>query len=113
MCIRDRFDEEAVASYLRHFADPATVHASCEDYRAAASVDLEHDEADAVAGRTVACPLLAIWGAHGFVGNRYDVLAVWRDYATDVRGRAVHSGHFPAEEAPDETAGMLRDFLGG
>ena len=66
-----------------------------------------------MAGRTVACPLLAIWGAHGFVGNRYDVLAVWRDYATDVRGRAVHSGHFPAEEAPDETAGMLRDFLGG
>ncbi len=107
------FDAQAVAEYLRHFADPATVHASCEDYRAAASVDLEHDGADAVGGRRVGCPLLALWGAHGFVGSRYDVLEVWRDYAADVRGQAVDSGHFPAEEAPGETVGLLRDFLRG
>ncbi len=105
------FDERAVDEYVRHFTDPATVHASCEDYRAAASVDLDHDALDAAAGRRVECPLLAIWGAHGFVGSRYDVLGVWREYAADVRGQAVDSGHFPPEEAPDETVALLRAFL--
>ncbi len=105
-----RFDEDAVAEYVRCF-DPAGVHASCEDYRAALTVDLEHDDADAAAGRRVGCPLLVLWGAEGFVGRAYDVLDVWRRYADDVRGRAVPGGHFVPEEAPAATLAELRRFL--
>ncbi len=107
-----RFDDAALAEYLRAFADPATVHASCEDYRAGATVDLEHDAVDRDAGRRVACPLLAIWGTRGFVARRYDPLAVWRDYASGpVTGVGVESGHFMAEEAPEETLAALLPFL--
>ncbi|MFI0358012.1 alpha/beta fold hydrolase [Actinomadura sp. 9N407] len=105
------FAPEAVAEYVRCFSDPATIHASCEDYRAAATIDLEHDDADAAAGRRVECPVLALWGSRGFVGGHYDVVAVWRDYAADVQGTSVDSGHFPAEEAPDATTRALTDFL--
>ncbi|HMQ32406.1 MAG TPA: alpha/beta hydrolase [Chloroflexaceae bacterium] len=104
------FTAEAVAEYTRCFSDPAAIHASCEDYRAAATVDLEHDEADL--GRKIACPLLALWGSKSFIGRRYDVLAVWRERAADVRGRALPSGHFLAEEAPDETYAELAAFFG-
>jgi haloacetate dehalogenase len=102
----------AMAEYLRCFCTPAAVHASCEDYRAGASIDLEHDDADVAAGRRVACPLLAIWGAAGRIGRLYDVLGTWREVADDVRGTAVPGGHFPAEEAPEETLAELRAFLG-
>ena len=105
------FDEAALAEYVRCFADPAAISASCEDYRAAASVDLEHDDADAAAGRKVDCPLLALWGARGFVGGHYDVLAAWREYATDVRGRGLPSDHYVPEEAPEETVAALEEFL--
>ena len=105
----DRFAPEAIAEYQRCFADPTTIHAGCEDYRAAASIDLEHDEADL--DRRVACPLLAVWGEHGRLPPLHDVLATWRARAGDVRGGAVPSGHFVAEEAPDETAKALLDFL--
>lgn len=105
------FDEAALAEYVRCFSDPAAISASCEDYRAAASVDLEHDDADAAAGRTVDCPVLALWGEDGFVGGQYDVLAVWREYATDLRGRAMPSGHYVPEEAPAETAAEIAAFL--
>ncbi len=105
------FAAEAVEEYLRCFRDPEVVRASCEDYRAGASIDLEHDEVDAVAGRRVTCPALVLWGAEGFVGRAYDVLDVWRGYATDVRGRAVGGGHFLPEEQPDATLAALRDFL--
>jgi haloacetate dehalogenase len=103
------FAPEALAEYVRCFSDPATIHASCEDYRAAATIDLEHDEADI--GTKVTCPLLALWGAKGFVERNYDVLAVWRERAAEVRGRALPCGHFLPEEAPDATYQELHAFF--
>ena len=107
----DTFAPEAFAEYLRCFGDPASIAATCEDYRAAATIDLEHDVADA--GRTVAAPLLALWGEHGLVGRSYDVLATWREKAVDVRGHALPTGHYLPEEAPDATAEALAAFFGG
>jgi haloacetate dehalogenase len=106
----DSFSLEALAEYERCF-DAATIHASCEDYRAAASVDLVHDETDREAGRKIECPLLALWGGRGIVEKTYDVEAVWRDYATDVRGGPIDAGHYLAEERSEETARELRGFL--
>lgn len=103
------FAPEAVAEYIRCFSNPATIHASCEDYRAAATIDLQHDEADL--DQKVTCPLLALWGARGVVGRRYDVVETWRERATDVRGKALPGGHFLPEEAPEETYESLREFL--
>lgn len=105
------FDTAAQDDYVRCFSDPAAIHASCEDYRAAASIDLVHDDADATAGRLVTCPLLALWGESSFVGRHYDVLAAWRAYATDVRGQALPCDHYVPEEAPARTAELLGDFL--
>lgn len=107
----EAFAPEAVEEYVRCFSDPEMIRATCEDYRAAASIDLEHDEADAAAGRRVECPVLVLWGAEGFVGRTYDVLGVWHGYAADVRGQEVGGGHFPAEEEPAATLTALRDFL--
>jgi haloacetate dehalogenase len=103
------FAPEALAEYERCFRDPAVIHASCEDYRAAASIDLEHDMADRA--RKLGCPLLALWGERGVPQRCHDVLAVWRDYAGDVRGRALPAGHFLAEEQAEETAEELLAFL--
>ena len=103
------FAPEAVAEYKRCFSDPETIHASCEDYRAAAGIDLEHDAADIEA--RVTCPLLVLWGAKGVIERCYDVLPVWRERAEDVRGRALPCGHFLAEEAPEETLVELLAFL--
>ena len=103
------FAPEAYAEYERCFRDPKTIHASCEDYRAAATIDLVHDEADR--GRRVECPLLALWGERGVVERLYDVLEVWREYARDVRGRSLPCGHYLAEERPEETAEDLVSFL--
>jgi haloacetate dehalogenase len=100
---------DVYAEYLRCFADPATQHAMCEDYRAAAGIDLAHDEADL--DRRVTCPLLVIWGAYGVVGRLYDVLAVWRERAADARGRALPGGHWLPEQRPDETLADLLPFL--
>jgi haloacetate dehalogenase len=101
--------EEAIAEYVRCFRDPASIHGTCEDYRAAASIDLAHDEADI--DRRVECPLLALWGARGRIAHAFDVLATWRDRATDVRGRALPCGHYLPEEAPDDTLAELREFF--
>lgn len=109
--VPDAFAAEAVSEYLRCFADPAAIHASCEDYRAAATIDLDHDEADAAAGRGVDCPLLALWGARSFVGQHYDVEPIWRQYAADVRTSSLDCGHFLPEEAPESTGRALADFL--
>ena len=106
----DTFAPEALAEYVRCF-DPATIHASCEDYRAAASIDLIHDDADREGGRKVECPLLTLWGGRGVMERIYDVEAVWREYARDVRGGPIDAGHFLAEEKPEETAQELVGFL--
>jgi len=100
----DAFDE-----YLRCFSNPDTIHASCEDYRASASIDLEHDVADV--GLKLDIPLLVLWGATAMVGNKYDMLCAWREVATDVTGFAVPGGHYLPEEAPDETYQALLDFF--
>lgn len=105
------FDEGALDEYVRCFSNPAAIHASCEDYRAAASIDLVHDDADAAAGTTVGCPVLALWGGHSFVGRTYDVLDAWRGYAADLRGRALPCDHYVPEEAPEQTAVALREFF--
>ena len=103
------FTEEALGEYRRCFRDPAGIAATCEDYRAAATVDLEHDRADSE--KRVACPLLVLWGAEGVVGKMFDALALWREKASDVRGHALPCGHFLPEEAPRETLAALEDFL--
>lgn len=105
------FAPEALAEYERCFNDPETIHASCEDYRAAMTIDLLHDEADL--GRKVECPLLLLWGAKGAMERLYDVPGAWREYARNVRGRPVYAGHFLAEEKPEETAQELVSFLRG
>ena len=103
--------EELIEEYLRCYRLPGTIHAVCEDYRAAASIDLEHDAADG--DRRVHTPMLVLWGAKGVVGETYDVLATWREKATDVRGGPITCGHALQEEAPDLTADALLAFLGG
>ena len=108
---RSLFDPRAIAEYERCFADPATIHASCEDYRAAASIDLEHDDADVAAGRKVSCPLLVLWGAKGVVNRMFDPLRDWGAVAVDVRGRTLPSGHYLPEEVPDETLRELFAFF--
>ena len=105
----DGFTEEALAEYIRCFRDPATIHASCEDYRAAASIDLEHDESDM--DRKVACPMLVLWGDRGLMERNYDVLGTWCERASDVRGYKLGCGHFLAEELPDETLTHLMNFF--
>jgi haloacetate dehalogenase len=103
------FAPEAMAEYLRCFSDPAAIHASCEDYRAAESIDLAHDSADS--GNKIECPLLALWGKHGVVEQQFDCLATWRAVAKDVRGQALDCGHYLPEEQPDEVLRHLQGFL--
>lgn len=106
---RDAFTENAMAEYHRCFKNPETIRATCEDYRAAATIDLEHDESDRA--RKIECPLLVLWGDQGFVHHQYDVLAVWREYAEQVEGRALNCGHFLAEESPDEVIAEFQRFF--
>ena len=105
------FDDRALAEYVRCFTRK-TIHGSCEDYRAAASIDLEHDEIDHRAGRKIAAPTLVLWGRRSNVGQLYgDVLAVWREAASTVTGGAVESGHYPAEEAPQAVFEAFERFF--
>jgi haloacetate dehalogenase len=97
------------AEYLRCYDNPATIHAICEDYRAAATIDLEHDAADSTA--RITAPLLALWGAQGTVGALYDVLETWREKALHVEGRALVCGHTLQEERPEETLAALSAFF--
>jgi haloacetate dehalogenase len=106
------FDAEAVAAYRRSADDPATIHAMCEDYRAAATLDYAHDMADRGRQRRIGCPVLALWGARWHLDDWYDVLAIWRTWAGDVSGRALDSGHYAPEERPGETVAELRAFFG-
>jgi len=101
---------QALADYERCFTDADARHAMLEDYRAGASIDLEHDRADL--DRRVEAPLLVLWGARGVVGGSGDVLGVWRERAAEVRGSAVDAGHFLVEERPAQTLAELAAFLG-
>jgi haloacetate dehalogenase len=103
------FDEAALAEYERCFADPAAIHASCEDYRAGATVDLAHDQADA--DRLVGCPVFVLWGQRSGTTPAFNVLGEWRERATHVDGRSLESGHFVAEERPNEVVAELMAFL--
>lgn len=108
------FDGAAVEEYKAAFRDPACIAATCEDYRAAATIDLDHDRADSDA--RITAPVLALWGAEGLVGRLYDVIDTWQAKARDVDGAPIKGGHFLPEEAPDETATALIAFfdrLGG
>jgi haloacetate dehalogenase len=109
---RDKFHPEALADYLRCCHNPATIHAMCEDYRAAATIDYQLDEADRGVKR-IQCPMLALWGKHGQLEAWYDVPSIWRDWANDVSGQAIDSGHYLAEEAPDQTFAALHAFFAG
>ncbi|MFF0739938.1 alpha/beta fold hydrolase [Streptomyces sp. NPDC004111] len=108
---RALFAPEALEAYRAAVARPGVVHAMCEDYRAMFGPDLAHDRADQRAGRRIGAPLLALWGKRAHVEARHDVLAVWRGWADDVRGRALDCGHFLPEEAPEETYAELRAFF--
>lgn len=100
-------EDEAVEVYLDVFRRPGVVEATCADYRAAATLDLDHDRADREAGRRVGAPLLALWGRAGYVGRSFDVSRVWEEYAYDVTGTALEADHYLAEEAPADTAAAL------
>jgi len=107
--IPDSISEETFAEYLRCFKDPATLHGMCEDYRAAAGIDLEHDKADL--DRKIQCPLLALWGEKAPMHRLYDVLATWRERALDVRGKTLPGGHWLPEQLPEQLYAELRSFL--
>jgi haloacetate dehalogenase len=103
-------DVDAQADYERYVEDPETVHAMCEDYRAGVTYDFKLDEAERGKAR-IRCPLLALWGGKGNLEQRYDVIAVWRQWAEDVRGRAIDCGHSIPEEAPEDTYRELLAFF--
>jgi haloacetate dehalogenase len=101
---------DALAEYRRGWRDPAMIHASCCDYRAAPTVDLGHDEADT--GRTVDCPVLALWGSEGFMHRYFDLAALWGARCSQLRTATLPGGHFFVDQFPAETAGILAEFLG-
>jgi haloacetate dehalogenase len=106
----ERYPPGVVAAYRGQLRDPGAVQAMCEDYRAGATIDRDLDEADR--GRQIECPVLALWGAHGALPRFYsDVLAVWGEWAADLRGRAVEASHFLVEDEPVEVAGELAEFF--
>ena len=107
------FEPAAYADYVAALADPAVIHAMCEDYRAGATYDVAADEADRGV-KKIAAPTQVLWGAKGAVGHWYDVLEVWRPWCEDLRGQAIEgAGHFLAEEKPAQTLAALRGFLLG
>jgi haloacetate dehalogenase len=105
--------QEAMAAYQRAFARTSVIRAACEDYRAGIGADAEHDRADREAGRRIACPLLALYGAQESDGRPLDWIGIWRRWANDVTGREIACGHFLMEEAPEDTAETLLAFFLG
>jgi len=105
------FDPQAMAHYLAPFRDPSRVHAMCEDYRAGAYADYDIDKADVDAAKKITVPMLALWGDAGIAAAAATPLDTWTSWATNVRGAPVDSGHFLAEENPDATAKLLREFF--
>jgi haloacetate dehalogenase len=107
------FPRAVRAAYVEPLRIPNHAHAICEEYRAAASVDRDHDEADRVNGRRIACPLLALWSGHGPLAAWYEEgpIALWQTVGDDVQGQALEAGHFFPEEKPQETAAALTRFF--
>jgi len=105
------FDPRALAEYQRCLALPGAAHGICEDYRAAAGIDLEHDRADIAAGRRLAMPLLVLWGEQGVVHRCFEPLKEWRRVADDVDGGTLPCGHYVPEEAPDQLLARVLPFL--
>jgi haloacetate dehalogenase len=109
--VEDAFPDEVRAEYIEKLSNPDTAHAICEEFRASATLDYEHDEADR-GNRKIVCPVLFLWGQLSAVPKLYDdPLAIWKQWADDVRGGPVPVGHFIPEEAPEETTRQLLDFL--
>jgi len=111
------FSREVRAEFIACLKDPEHAHAICEEYRAAATIDREHDRADRESGRRIKCPVLVLWSSQGALGTWYldegGPLALWKQWANDVRGTALDAGHFFPEEIPEQTAGALRNFFSG
>jgi haloacetate dehalogenase len=109
------FGPEVKAEYLETYRDPERVHAICEEYRAAASLDIQHDNTDRAESRRITCPMLHLWAAGGPLDTFYEkdggALGIWRKWADNVQGQAVQGGHFFPEENPTETAELLKKFL--
>lgn len=103
-------EDEVLDAYLAAFERPGVIEATCADYRAAATVDLEHDRADRADGARLRAPVLALWGESSYVGRSFDVPRVWSQYAENVRGRAIPADHYLAEENPEATTDALREF---
>ncbi|NSX53755.1 alpha/beta hydrolase [Sulfitobacter sp. 1151] len=103
------FSHQALKEYLTCFADPDVIHASCEDYRAAATIDIEHDNDDCT---RLKMPVLALWGKHGVIERHFDCLTLWRERADDVRGWSIDGGHYLAEEKPGQVADAFLEFFG-
>jgi haloacetate dehalogenase len=110
------FPPEVRAAYVQALRDPSHAHAICEEYRAAATIDRQHDQADRMSGRRIACPLLTLWSAQGPLDTWYTEesgsIALWRDWCDDVQGHTLNAGHFFPEEAPERTAEALYHFFG-
>lgn len=110
--VEGAIDEKAFAAYFEAFEGREAIHAACEDYRAAATIDLDHDAADERTGRLLIMPLLALWGARGTVGRQFDILRIWREKsASQVTGNGLDCGHFLPEEAAEATLAELLRFL--
>ena len=110
----DFFDRDALADYMSAIHDPRMIQGMCEDYRAAATIDLEHDRASRAQGAKIQCPLLVLWGRKGKIEAWYDALSIWKGYcAADVSGGPVNSGHYLAEEVPGEVLERLAAFFSG
>ena len=108
---RARATSEIQLEYLRTSSDPANIHAMCEDYRAGASIDLAHDEADMQ--KKIACPLLVLWGEKGAMGRLYDVMAIWRERGAKVSGKGLPAGHNLQEDVPDMVFAEIQGLLNG
>ncbi len=111
----EAFGPEIHRAYVEQLRDPARVHAICEEYRAGATIDHEHDLSDQTGGRRIVCPVLVLWSKQGGLNDWYSdaggPLGLWRDWAHDVRGAALPGGHFFAEEIPQQTADELINFF--
>jgi haloacetate dehalogenase len=108
--VPDAFPAEVRAAYVAKLSDPERIHAICEQYRAAATLDYQHDQADR-GRRRITCPTLVLWSQAGAVAAWYDALEVWRAWAKEVRGAPIEAGHFLPEEAPEQTTRHLSGFL--